>query len=131
VFSPDFAGLSGNTGFSYLADHLAAAAKRECEPHLDDTARACLAAAEHALGNDVRSRSILEELIVQHPRRASYVIAKAYGFSGNSDLAFDWLNRAFIARAKLLTNVKSEPAFRSVRGDPRYAALLRTMKLPL
>lgn len=130
VFSPDFEGLSGNTGFSYLADHQPAAAKLECEPHIDDTARACLAAAEHALGHDERSRTILEELILKHPRRASYVIAKAYGFSGNSGLAFDWLNRAFTARAKLLTNVKSEPAFFALRGDPQYLALLRKMKLP-
>ena len=130
MFSPDFASLSGNTGFSYLADHQPAAAKLECESQIDDTARACLAAAEHALGNNERSRSILGELILQHPRRASYVIAKAYGFSGNSVLAFDWLNRAFTARAKLLTNVKSEPAFLALRGDPQYFALLRKMKLP-
>jgi len=130
VFSPDFAGLSGNTGFSYLADHQPTAAKLECEPYIDDTARACLAAAEHALGNDERSRAVLEELILKHPRRASYVVAKAYGFSGNSALAFDWLNRAFTARAKLLTNVKSEPAFLALRGDPQYLALLRKMKLP-
>jgi serine/threonine protein kinase/Tfp pilus assembly protein PilF len=130
VFSPDFTGLSGNTGFSYLADHQAMAAKLECEPYLDDIARACLAAAEHALGNDERSGAILRELISKHPRRASYFIAKAYGFSGNSVLAFDWLNRAFIARAKLLSNVKSEPAFLALRGDPQYLALLRKMKLP-
>lgn len=130
VFTPDFAGLSGNMGFSYLADHQPEAAKRECEPHIDDTARACLAAAEHALGNDERSRSILEELILKHPRRASYVIAKVYGFSGNSVLACDWLNRAFAAKAKLLTNVKSEPAFLALRRDPQYLAVLRKMRLP-
>ncbi|MGO9946148.1 MAG: protein kinase domain-containing protein [Steroidobacteraceae bacterium] len=130
VFSPNYEGLSGNTGFSYLADRQPAAARRECEPHPDDTARACLAAAEHALGHDASARAILAELIEKHPRRASYFIAKAYGFSGNSALAFEWLNRAFSAQAKLLTNVKSEPAFRSLHGDPRYLALLRKMKLP-
>jgi eukaryotic-like serine/threonine-protein kinase len=130
VFSPNYEGLSGNVGFSYLADRQPAAARRECEPHADDTARACLAAAEHALGHDERARAILAELIEKHPRRACYVIAKAYGFSGNSALAFEWLNRAFSAQAKLLTNVKSEPAFRALRGDPRYLALLRKMKLP-
>ncbi len=130
VFSPNYEGLSGNTGFSYLADGQAAAARRECEPHPDDTARACLAAAEHALGHDERARAILAELIEKHPRRACYVIAKAYAFSGNSALAFEWLNRAFSAQAKLLTNVKSDPAFRPLHGDPRYLALLRKMNLP-
>jgi Flp pilus assembly protein TadD len=130
VFSPNYEGLSGNAGFSYLADRQPAAARRECEPHPDDTARACFAAAEHALGRDERARAILAELIEKHPRRACYVIAKAYGFSGDSALAFEWLNRAFSAQAKLLTNVKSEPAFRSLHGDARYLALLRKMKLP-
>jgi Flp pilus assembly protein TadD len=130
VFSPQYEGLSGNAGFSYLADRQPEAAKRECEPYHDDTARACLAAAELALGHDERAQTILADLAEKHPRRASYVIAKAYGFSGNSELAFEWLNRAFSAQAKLLTNVKSEPAFHALRGDPRYLSLLRKMNLP-
>jgi Flp pilus assembly protein TadD len=130
VLSPSFEGLSGNAGFSYLADGQAAAARRECEPHPDDTARACLAAAEHALGHDERSRAILADLIEKHPRRACYVIAKAYGFSGNSALAVEWLNRAFSAQAHFLTDMKSEPAFRALHGDPRYLALLHKMNLP-
>jgi TolB-like protein/Flp pilus assembly protein TadD len=130
VLSPKFEGLSGNAGFSYLADGQPAAARRECEPYPDDTARACLAAAEHALGHDERSRAILADLIEKHPRRASYFIAKAYGFSGNSALAFEWLNRAFSAQVKYLTDFKSEPAFRALHGDPRYLALLRKMNLP-
>jgi eukaryotic-like serine/threonine-protein kinase len=130
VFSPNFEGLSGNSGFSYLAEDQPAAAQRECESHPDDTARACLAAAEHALGHEERSSAILADLIASHPRRASYFIAKAYGFSGNSALAFEWLERAFNAQAKLLTDLKSEPAFRAWHGNPRYLALLRKMKLP-
>ena len=130
VFSPNFEGLSGNAGFSYLADGQPEAARRECEPHLDDTARACLAAAEHALGRGERSQGIFAELIEKHPRRASYVIAKAYGRCGNAALAFEWLNRAFTAQVKLLTDLKSEPAFRAFHDDPRYLALLRKMNLP-
>jgi len=130
VFSPNFEGLSGNAGFSYLADSQPAAARRECDSHPDDTARACLAAAEYALGQEEHSQAILADLIAKHPRRACYFIAKAYGFSGNSALAFEWLHRAFSAQAKYLTDVKSEPAFRGLHGDPRYLALLRKMKLP-
>jgi len=130
VFSPNYDGLSGNAGFSYLAEDQPAAAKRECELHPDDIASACLAAAEHALGHEEHSRAILADLIASHPRRASYVIAKAYGFSGNAALAFEWLDRSFDAQVKLLTDLKSEPAFRPWHGDPRYLALLRKMKLP-
>jgi tetratricopeptide (TPR) repeat protein len=129
LFSPDYAGLAGNIGFSYLAEGQAEAARRECEAHPDDTARACLAAAEHALGHEQRSREIFADLIGKHPRRASYFIAKAYACTGNRSLALDWLDRSFDARANLLTDVKSEPAFRPLHGDPRYAALLRKMNL--
>jgi eukaryotic-like serine/threonine-protein kinase len=130
AFSPNYEGLSGNAGFSYLADRQPAAARRACELHPDDTALACLAAAEHALGHEERARAILADLIEKHPRRACYVIAKAYGYSANAALAFEWLSRSFSAQAKLLTNVKSEPAFYALHGDPRYLALLRKMKLP-
>ena len=130
VFSPNYDGLSGNAGFSYLADGQAAAAKRECDAHPDDTARACLGAAEHALGHDERAADILADLIAKHPRRASYFIAKAYGFSANAALTFEWLDRAFNSQAKLLADVKSEPAFRPWHRDPRYLALLRKMNLP-
>jgi hypothetical protein len=130
VLSPTYESLSGNAGFSYLADGQPAAARRECEPHPDDVARTCLAAAEHALGHDKRSRAILADLIEQHPRRACYFIAKAYGFSGNSALAFEWLNRALSAQVKYLIDLKSEPAFRALHGDPRYKAFLRKMNLP-
>ncbi len=75
-------------------------------------------------------RTILADLIAKHPRRASYFIAKAYGFSGNAALTFEWLDRAFNAQAKLLADVKSEPAFRPWHRDPRYLALLRKMNLP-
>jgi len=130
ISSPNFDGLSGNAGFSFLAEGQPAAAKRECESQPDDTSRACLGAAEHALGHEERSRAVLADLIASHPRRASYSIAKAYGFSGNAALAFEWLDRAFDAQVKLLTDLKSEPAFRALHGDPRYLALLRKMKLP-
>ena len=116
-FSPNYEGLAGNAGFSYLADGQPETARHERKPHADDTARACLAAAEHVLGHEERSQAILAELIKEHPRRACYVIAKAYGFSGNSALALEWLNRAFSAQAKLLTDLKSEPGFRALHGN--------------
>lgn len=130
ALSPGFEGLAGKIGFTYLADGQAPAARSECDAQPDDTARACLSVAEHALGNEERSNSILAELIEKHPRRASYLIAKAYGFFGNSQPAFEWLDRAFREKAKALTDLQSEPAFRAWRGDPRYKALLRKMQLP-
>ena len=81
VFSPNFRGLSGNAGFSYLPDGQPAAARRECESHPDDdTARACLAAAEHGLGMTsapapflrTSSKSILGVPAMSSPRRTRF-----------------------------------------------------------
>lgn len=45
------------------------------------------------------------------------------------DLAFEWLERAFEERDKMLAYLKVDPVFRPLRGDPRYVDLLRRMKL--
>jgi hypothetical protein len=57
-------------------------------------------------------------------------IAGVYAWRGEIDKAFEWLERAYRARNAGLTWLKIDPNFRSLRGDARYRALLRKMKLP-
>jgi len=42
-----------------------------------------------------------------------------------------WLERAYTQRDEGLAAVRIDPLFEHVRGDPRYAALLTKMRLPL
>ena len=60
-------------------------------------------------------------------------IASAYDGLPDPDGAMRWLERAFEERAFLLRSLIAwdTPLLRNVRKDPRYAALMRTMKLPM
>jgi hypothetical protein len=46
------------------------------------------------------------------------------------DKAHEWLDRAYTQRDDGLPQIKYDRLLDSVRADPRYAALLRKMKLP-
>ena len=49
---------------------------------------------------------------------------------GEHDAAFDWLRHALAQHDAGLQYLKYDPALRSLRVDPRYAALLRDVGLP-
>jgi hypothetical protein len=48
---------------------------------------------------------------------------------GEKDRAFEWLEKAYEERSDLLVYLKVEPRLDSLRGDPRFADLLRRMRL--
>ena len=57
---------------------------------------------------------------------------------GETDKAFEWLERAYrqrdgglVAVLPWVSPVKWNPVFRSLHDDPRYSALLRKMNLPV
>ena len=59
-----------------------------------------------------------------------YQIAQMHAWRGETDRALAALDRAATYHDAGLIYVKYDPFFRSLRGDPRHAALLRRMKLP-
>jgi len=56
-------------------------------------------------------------------------VAMAYAQLGERDKAFAWLERAYNERAGLLF-LKVDPAFDSLRSDPRFNSLLRRIGFP-
>jgi hypothetical protein len=58
-------------------------------------------------------------------------IAIAYALAGNRDKAFEFLDRAYADQDDELTAVVRFPAFDSLHSDPRWAALLHKLGLPL
>ena len=89
-----------------------------------------IAMAEHTLGHAAESQRALEVLEQKHANVWAYQIAQVYGWRGESDKAFDWLDRAYRQRDGGLTYVTYDRFLNDLRGDPRYKALLRKMKLP-
>jgi TolB-like protein/DNA-binding winged helix-turn-helix (wHTH) protein len=95
-----------------------------------DNERAFLyAIAYHALGREKESDAALSELIAIHPSN-SFHIAEVYAFRNQFDEAFEWLDRAYGERDAGLIQTKAEPLLKSLRHDPRYAALLKKLNFP-
>ncbi len=59
------------------------------------------------------------------------VIAADYALVGEKDKAFEWLEKAYEQReGQEITLLKSDPSFKNLHGDPRFADLLRRLGLP-
>ncbi len=89
-----------------------------------------IAVSEHSLGHAAESERALQELIVHHAQDSAYQIATVYAWCGEKDKAMEWLDRAYRQRDSGLGAVKVDPFLASARGDPRFKAILRKMKLP-
>ena len=90
-----------------------------------------LAWAYHALGREQESNAALDELIARHDIDSAYQIAQVYAFRGEFDKSFEWLERGYKQRDGGMTDVKIDPMLKPLQRDPRYAELLKKMRLPL
>jgi tetratricopeptide (TPR) repeat protein len=98
--------------------------------HFDGARLFFSAEAEHSLGHSRESHRALEELIATQSGAMAYQIACVYSWRGEKDKAFDWLERAYRQRDGGLADLKVDPVMANLHGDPRYAAMLRKLKLP-
>jgi tetratricopeptide (TPR) repeat protein len=90
-----------------------------------------LALAYHALGRKKESDAALAELIKKGHADWAFQIAEVYAFRGETDKALEWLERAHAQRDAGLTLMKGDPLLKNLERDPRYAALLKKVRLPL
>jgi len=87
---------------------------------------------EHAAGNAAASRRALDGLLATpYVQQGSYQVAQAYAWRGETDLAFEWLGQAVDAHDAGLNYLTFDPFLRPLRGDARFTALLRKLKLPV
>ena len=84
----------------------------------------------HALGREQDSHAVLVELIAKHDSDWAYQIAEVYAFRGESDKAFEWLERAYKQRDPGLTQIKNDPLLKILRHDQRFTELLKKLHLP-
>jgi TolB-like protein/Tfp pilus assembly protein PilF len=119
-------------GLVYLQTGLPEAAIDEMQNAVSLSGRstetlAGLAQAYGAAGRRADMQAILAELDEQSAQRyvSPYNLARVHAASGDADLAFSWLERAWEERNPDLIELVSEPVFDPVRPDPRFADLLR------
>ena len=97
-------------------------------PRLELSDRLRFAAlAHHTLGNGDASRKALDELIAKFGHIVAASVAEVHAWRGDANQAFLWLDRALLQE---FDDIKYNPILRRLRGDPRYATLLRKMNLP-
>lgn len=85
----------------------------------------------HALGRRSDSDVALSRLISGHSNDSPYQVAEIYAYRGESNSAFQWMNRAYDERDPGLNQLKLDPLLKNIRSDPRYSELLKKMRLPL
>jgi serine/threonine-protein kinase len=83
------------------------------------------------LGRRAEADRALEQLTQDYGLVAAWEVAQVHAARGNRDAAFEWLERAYRQHDGYMAFVKFDPLLDSLRGDPRYAALLRKMNLPV
>jgi TolB-like protein len=89
-----------------------------------------LAVAYQALHRMQEAHAALARAEVEQPEDMAMGIAEAYAFSGQKDLALQWLDRAYVQKNVFLWAIKGDPFFKNLEGDPRYKAFLRKLNLP-
>ncbi|HSF19941.1 MAG TPA: protein kinase [Vicinamibacteria bacterium] len=129
--NPDYRGAHLDLGLVYLArsqpEEALAEMEREKEPLWQLYG---LALVYHALGRRYDADTKLAEFIENYQAVAAYQIAEVWAYRGESDRAFEWLERAYAERDAGLAQIKGDPLLKSLEDDPRYSTFLRKMRLP-
>jgi serine/threonine-protein kinase len=83
-------------------------------------------------GRQIAARTMIDELkrIAQPRDPAPIRVAMIHIGLGESDRAFEWLEKAFEARDWQMALLNVEPLFDSLRADPRFTELVRRVGLP-
>jgi tetratricopeptide (TPR) repeat protein len=86
-----------------------------------------LAILHHLAGSKDQADRMLAAIIDEHSDGDAYQIAEIYAVRGETDHAFEWLERSVAERDPGVTHVCGSRRFRSLHADARWPALLKTI----
>ena len=107
-------------------DFAAALSEVEKEPVEADRLSA-MAIIYHALGDSERSDEALQKLLENPTDDSLMAIAEAYACRGETNAAFDWVDRSVAADHPDLAEIHVNPLFRKLHDDPRWSSLLQSL----
>ena len=127
---PEFRGINSAVGTArlYLGQFVEALEAMQKEPERDYRLGG-LALVYSAMGRRAESDSALQVLAKEFASNNAYGIAEVHAFRGETDAAFEWLDRAVRQRDAATISVKADPLLRNLHSDPRFQALLIRLKL--
>lgn len=107
-------------------------------PEVPEDSRFLLSAlAFHAMGQEAEAREELRRLTDGYAQTEAYQVAEVHAALGDPEQAIEWLERAWrqrdgglVAMLPWVAPVKWNPVFRTLRGNPRFLALLERMGIP-
>jgi hypothetical protein len=76
-----------------------------------------------------QAQAALRELLAQSAG-SEFQVAETYGFFGETDKAFEWLDRAVTLHDPGIIYLRRDEFLKSLEADPRYAALLKRIRVP-
>jgi TolB-like protein/DNA-binding winged helix-turn-helix (wHTH) protein/Flp pilus assembly protein TadD len=84
------------------------------------------------LGRRAEARAILNKLLASRERepQSPAAIAGLYAGLGETDRAFEWLERAVTVQDAELKGMPTDPMFYDLHGDPRFARILQAAGYP-
>ena len=134
---PNFPGAHDELGFAYLKQRRYEEAIAELQKTVELSGNASryqgdLGYCYAVTGRRAEAQAILKELEAKYARREAVgqYLADVYAGLGDRDQAFAWLEKDFERRSGIrLPFIKWWFTFDDLRGDPRYADLLRRMGL--
>ncbi len=85
------------------------------------------AVAYHDLGRYQESEQAFADLINHVGEIWPYGLARAYGWTGNADQAFFWLEKTRAIEPLHLGGVERNPLFQKLHSDPRWLPFLRSV----
>jgi TolB-like protein/Tfp pilus assembly protein PilF len=83
--------------------------------------------AYRALGLVAESDAALTELIEKYEQEAAYNIAYVLAFRGETDRAFEWLDKAVAYHDPGLSRIAVEMLFANIHDDPRWLPFLESI----
>jgi DNA-binding winged helix-turn-helix (wHTH) protein/TolB-like protein len=84
------------------------------------------------MGRTDEARAVRDEMERLSTRRfvTAYGMALVHAGLGDKEQAFSWLEKAFAERSHWLVWLRLDPRWKTLRSDPRFAALVDRMKYP-
>lgn len=130
--APEYPPAHTFLGLVYLLQGRADRAITEIQRERDEGWRLYgLAQAYEGASRKQEADSALQALVTKFGNESAYQVAEAYAFRGDTEKAFEWLERAYAARDGGLSEIKGDPFLRRIESDPRYSLFLKRLGLPL
>jgi TolB-like protein/Tfp pilus assembly protein PilF len=128
--NPGVSGAHALLGDALLLQGRAEAALAQYEREANPSERlAGQAMAQHAMGRREASDAVLRELVTAYGDQAR-LIATVHAYRGEVDEAFASLEAGYRKRDPDLVYLKPDPFLTRLHADPRWAGLLKQLRLP-